>query len=61
MSVSRSVSIVCDGPGCLAWDEHYFEPGVTAAEAREKLRESGWQNRGRDDFCPHCALPAEEG
>mgnify|MGYP000442257016 CR=1 FL=1 len=52
MTARKMVSIHCDYPDCLAWDEHHFDPKINATDARLILSGYGWKNSGSKDLCP---------
>ena len=56
MSISREVTVWCDGKtddgnDCSRWIQGY----TTAAELRADLRRGGWRQEGKQDFCPSCS------
>jgi hypothetical protein len=49
MSITRQVTVWCDI--CGIWQK---APG-TAQKLRSKLKQLGWIQQGKKDFCPDCA------
>ncbi len=49
--IEKWLQYTCDGCGET---ETADAPNETAAECRRRIREYGWANRGRLDYCPEC-------
>lgn len=48
MSISKEITIWCDGEECPLWRQ---ESGTTAKEIRKHLMGRGWGHVGNKDFC----------
>lgn len=62
MSIVRTYSVFCDGPGehpfktCLEWVAETVD-GIAAA--RQMARGAGWKRVGGKDLCPACQQKAK--